>query len=978
MRYLFGDYVLDTQRAELHSAGAPIKLRRKAFQVLAYLLAHHERVVPKQELLEHLWPDQFVGDEVLKACIKAVRQALGEQGRTPRCLRTLHGQGYRFVAPVEVREPLPADVTALPSFSPQSAGRSTVPPVGREQELTRLHDWLTQARRSVRQMVFVTGEAGLGKTTLVETFMAELGHQGPLWIGHGQCVEHYGVGEAYLPVLEALGRLCRGPGGQEWVALLGQQAPTWLGQMPGLIRAADLETLRRRSGGATRERMLRELVEALEQLTAQQQPLVLVLEDLHWSDRSTLDLIAVLARRREPARLLLLGTFRPPEVLRRAHPLHTVQQELQLHGHGVELPLTLLTEEAIATYLAGRLPGLPRVDRLARLVHQRTEGNPFFMVTLVDSWRPQGILLEQDGVWALTAAVEALHNSVPASLRQMIDRQLDGLSAEEQRVLEAASVAGVEFSAAGVAAGLAQEVESVDDWCTALARRRQFLRTSGEQLWPDGTVAGAYRFVHALYQQVLYHRVSAAQRVRLHQRIGARLEAGHGAQAGDMAAALAMHFERGRDAHRAVQYLRQAGQRSMERSAHVEAAGHFTRALEVLKTLPATPERNQQELTLHFALGAALQITKGIAAPEVEHAYTQAHALCQQVGESPQLVTALFGLFRFYMGRLQLHTARDLGETLLRLVRRVHDPTLALIAHYANGWMWFVLGAFPAARHHVEEGIALYTPEQRRALVSCMGEDLGISCRTYAALTLWLLGYSAQALAHLHEALALAHGLSQPYMLAWMRSMTARFYQGLRDVPTVYEHADAIVALSTEQGFSFWAAVGTSLRGWALAMQGQGAEGMAQIRQGTAAMRATGAAVFVLYFCTLLADVCDHLGHTEDGLQALAEAHTILEQHEERWWEAEVHRLQGVLLLRQTMPQQEEAEVWLQRALDVARRQEAKVLELRAAMSLARLWQQQGKRDEASQLLGEVYGWFTEGFDTADLQAAKALLEELA
>jgi predicted ATPase len=448
--------------------------------------------------------------------------------------------------------------------------------------------------------------------------------------------------------------------------------------MPGLVRAADLEALQRRVVGATRDRMLRELAEALELL-------VLVLEDLQWSDPSTLDLVVVLARRREPARLLLIATYRPPEVRRRAHPLHTIQQELQLHGHGVALPLTLLTEEAIATYLACRLPGLPRVDRLARLVHQRTEGNPLFMVTLVDSWLTQGLLLEQDGVWVLAATVEALHNSVPDSLRQLIDRQLDGLSAAEQRVLEAASVAGVEFSAAGVAAGLAQEVESVDDWCTALARRGQFLRTIGEQAWPDGTVAGSYSFVHALYQQVLYHRVSAAQRVRLHQRIGARLEAGHGAQVGDMAAELAMHFARGRDAQRAVQYLRQAGQRSMERSAYVEAVGHLTRALEVLKTQPATPERTQHELTLHISLGAALQITKGIAAPEAEHAYTQAHALCQQVGETPELAPVRLGLFRFYMGRLQLHTAQELGETLLRLAQRAHDPTLAVIAHYANG-----------------------------------------------------------------------------------------------------------------------------------------------------------------------------------------------------------------------------------------------------------------------------------------------------
>ena len=259
-----------------------------------------------------------------------------------------------------------------------------------------------------------------------------------------------------------------------------------------------------------------------------------------------------------------------------------------------------------------------------------------------------------------------------------------------------------------------------------------------------------------------------------------------------------------------------------------------------------------------------------------------------------------------------------------------------------------------------------------------MGQDPGVGCRVYAARTLWLLGYPAQALARIHEALALAHALSHPYSLALVRCWAAYVSQWRRDVPAVHEHAEAAVALSTEQGFPLWVAQGTSLRGWALAMQGQGEEGMAQVRQGIAAWRATGAALLVPYFCTLLAEVSAHLGHIEDGLQALAEAHTLVEQQEERWWEAEIHRLRGVLLLRQPGTPQAEAETWLQRALDVARRQEAKSLELRAAMSLSRLWQQQGKQAAARALLAPIYGWFTEGFDTADLQEAKTLLEEFA
>ena len=286
-------------------------------------------------------------------------------------------------------------------------------------------------------------------------------------------------------------------------------------------------------------------------------------------------------------------------------------------------------------------------------------------------------------------------------------------------------------------------------------------------------------------------------------------------------------------------------------------------------------------------------------------------------------------------------------------------------------------GALPAARQHLEEGIARDTPAQPRTAVFRLGRDLGVACRVLAAVTLWLLGYPDQALTHIHEALALAHTLSHPYSQAYARVLAAFVTQFRRDVPAVHEHAEAAVALATEQGFPHWAAMGTVLWGWALAMQGQREEGIAQICQGIAAFRATGAAVYVPYFCTLLADVSAHLGHTDDGLQALAEAHTVIEQHEERYWEAEVYRLRGVLLLRQPGTPQDEAETCFQQALAIARRQEAKSLELRAATSLDRLWQCQGKRTAAHQLLADVYGWFTEGFDTADLQEAKVLLEEL-
>jgi DNA-binding winged helix-turn-helix (wHTH) protein/tetratricopeptide (TPR) repeat protein len=798
MRYVFGECTLDTQRYELHRAGRICPLRRKAFQVLAYLLAHADRVVSKQELCEQVWPEQFISDAALESALKAIRRALGDNRRDQRLLQTVYGQGYRFVAAVTTGDPaLPDRATPLaaprapmprPGLSLQGPQRCVPTVVGREAELAQLARWFERAQDGERHLVFVTGEPGIGKTTLVDAFLGRLADAAHVWIGRGQCVEEFGAGEAYRPVLEALGRLGRGPGGQALVALLAQQAPTWLVQMPGLVGAADLEALTRRLAGATRERMLRELAEALERLTAQQ-PLVLVLEDLHWSDPSTLDLLAVLARHREPARLLLIGTYRPYEVPRRAHPLAAVMQELQLHGCGVEVPVTLLSEDAIAAYLGARFPGLPCVDRLARLVHRHTEGQPLFMVTLVDAWLTQGVLTEQDGAWALPAGVEALHDRVPDSVRQMIDGQLDRLSPEEQRVLEAGSVAGVAFSAAAVAAGLGQAVAQVDDACAALARRGQWLQAVGDQRWPDGTVAGGYRFVHALYHHVLYHRVSAARRVQLHQCIGVREERGYGAEAEARAAELAVHFARGRDVPRAVQYLRQAGENALQRYSYQEAITHFSQGLTLLATLPATPARAQQELALQLALGPALMTSKG-PVPAVEQAYARARALCQQVGETPQLFAALQGLAWFYEGQGVLHTARELEEQLVRQAQRLAAPTPRLEAHAALGTTLFFLGDYATAAAHLAQGIALADPAEQRALAlrSVGLVAPGVRCLALAAHTRWCLGYPAQAVRWGQEALALAQEVAHPQSLAFAYNWAAFLSYRRREAPVVQQH----------------------------------------------------------------------------------------------------------------------------------------------------------------------------------------------
>ena len=342
-----------------------------------------------------------------------------------------------------------------------------------------------------------------------------------------------------------------------------------------------------------------------------------------------------------------------------------------------------------------------------------------------------------------------------------------------------------------------------------------------------------YVFKHALLQEAAYGTMPEAVCRTTHAQIAQALEGRFPEMVTAQPELVAQHHTAAGQPAEAIGYWQQAGQRALERSANLEAISHVTTGIELLKTLPETPEHTQQALTLYIALGTALQMAKGQATPEVEHAYTQARTLCQQVGEAPELVPVLFGLWRFYTVRPQFQMARELGEMLLRLAQPAHDPALAVLAHYALGTTWFCLGVLPAARMHLEEGIAHYTPDQRRAPAFRIGQDPGVACRANAARALWLLGYPEQALTRLCDALALAHTLSHPFSLAYAWCWAAFVSQFRQDVPAVYEHAEATVALATEQGFPQWAAHGTILRGWALAMQGQGEAGLTQSARGS-------------------------------------------------------------------------------------------------------------------------------------------------
>ena len=997
-RIIFDSFSLDLVNECLWQGSKAIKLRPKAFAVLNYLLERPGQLVTKEELLNSIWPETFVSDAVLKVTIRQLREALDDDPKSSRFIETAHRRGYRFIGQIAESEQVTPNqevgsVRTIPS-SHLPAEDSCWGFVGRDEALTRMRSWLQKMLEGERQIIFVTGEAGIGKTALVDTFVRSIASDRRIRIGRGQCLEQYGTGEAYLPLLEAIGRLCREQA--HVVDVLHAHAPMWLLQMPSLVSASDRELLNRGISGATRERMLREIGEALEALTSEQ-PLVLILEDLHWSDYSTLDLISYLATQRQPAHLMLIGTYRTAELIVSGHPLKAVKQELLAKQQCEELPLQYLNEDAVGKYLSIRFPGNRFPDGLATLIHERTEGNPLFMVNAVDFLVAEGLIVEHETRWELVVEIEKVEVGVPDSIKQMIEKQLDHLDAEKQRTLEAASVAGAEFSTLAVVAGLGEDRALVEARCDELARRHQFIQDRGVQELPNGEASTRYGFIHALYQNILYERMSASRLVQLHRRIGERGEDVYRENAGEIAAELAMHFDRGRDYKRAAKHFQQAADNAIRRFAYREAVGLARRGLELLRKLPDTAERAEQELLMQLTLGVPLIATEGYAAPDVGSVYLKARELCQQLGGTADVSEVLWGLRTYYTLRAEFATAREIAEEFLRLAERLSYPGLAMRGHWAMEIIFFHLGEFTLALEHYEKALSFYDPKHYLDDAFLYVQNPGVAMRCFAAWSLWFLGQPEQALERIQEALRLARELSEPHGLAQALFFAAVLHQLRREERKAQENAEAAIAVSREHGLALYQAMSTATRGWALILQERQEEGIQQMGEGLAAHRLTGAEVILPHFLAGLVEAFAKTRQVDEGLRVLEEALAVVHRNGERYYLAELYRIKGDLILLQAtdrglsraarsgVPVLEarrsevaEAEACFHQSIKIARQQKAKSWELRAGMSLARLYQDQNKRAEAHGLLEPIYNKFTEGFDTADLREAKALLDELS
>jgi predicted ATPase len=879
-------------------------------------------------------------------------EALGEQ--------TLRGVSepvhvYRILQTSEARGRLDVAVT-----------RGLTPLVGRESEVTLLRERWAQAQSGHGQVVLLTGDAGIGKSRLVQMLKEHVAHE-PHTRWECRSAEYYQNTPLY-PLTDLFQRIL------QW-----QQDETSDEKLTKLEQALSQYRLPREetvplvapllslplpedryaplalSPQRQRQKTLETIVAILLEL-AEHQPVLFILEDVHWTDPSTLELLNLVIEQIPTASLLTLLTCRP-----------TFQPSWHHRSYITEMTLNHLSHTQVAQIVTGITDGKTFPAEVLQQIITKTDGVPLFAEEMTKAILESGHLKAVDDHYELIGSFSTL--VIPATLQDSLMARLDRL-VTAKGIAQLGAAIGRQF-----AYDLLQAVSQLDE---ATLQRELRRLVAAEIVYQRGSPPqSTYVFKHTIIQDTAYESLLKSTRQQYHQKIAQVLEAQFPETAQAQPELLAHHCTEAGLTEHSVAYWYKAGQRAIQRSAHVEAIAHLRQGMALLKTLPETSERTQREVDMLIALGASLIATKGQATPEVQQTYLRAQHLCAHLDDPHQLFPVLCGLWIYYCIRAELQTAHELGKQLLTLAQQGQEAAMLCAAHRALGSTLFYLGTLTSAHTHVAQGIALYDLQQHRASVFLYGEDTGVFCRSLGARMLWCLGYPDQGLTRNDEAVTLAQQIAHPYSLGFALLCVAEIHQMLREVRSTQECAEVAIRLATDQGFLQFKAFSSIVHGWTLAHQGQAQEGITQITQGLTAWRVTGAELFRPYFLALLAEAHGTLGEPEAGLTVLVEALALVDTTGERWYEAEIYRIKGELLLAQSLDNHTEAETCFQQAISIARSQQAKSFELRTATSLSRLWQQQGKRQEAHDLLAPVYHWFTEGFDTADLQDAKALLNEL-
>ena len=845
--------------------------------------------------------------------------------------------------------------------------RGLTPFIGRERELELLLDGFERAKSGRGQAFSVVAEAGVGKSRLLYELRKTIANENITFL-EGKCLS-YTRNVPYHPMIDILKSNFKIVENDRYSDIkekvkLGLKT---LETEESAFLSYFLELISVKESGIDQilissEAKKTRTMEALKQIVlkgSELRPLILAVEDLHWIDNSSEESLKYLLKGIPAARVLLIFTYRPEFV-----------QTWGGRSYHSQVNLNRLSNRE-SLMMVSHLLGTEEVDSdLENIILEKTEGVPFFVEEFIKSLKDLNAIEEKDNKLCLAEDLQDV--VIPSRIQDVIMARVDSLPEGAKEVLQLGSVIGREIGHKL----LKQVIELPEEKLLShlsILKDSELLYERG--IYPDST----YVFKHALTQESIYQSLLKNTHQKYHGKIAETMEHHFPETADTQPETVGHHFKEAGLIERAIPYIHRAGERAVQRSANVEAIEQLKKGIELIKALSDSRKQKQQELMLCITLGQVYTVTKGFAAPEIEQVYTRAQNLCQQVGNLSDLFKVLHGLWVFYQSRAKHRKAKDLAEQLLRLAESQHDYSLLMQAYCTLGVSFHYLGELSLGLEHLEKGLKFYDSNRDSSYSFVLGKsDPKVFYNLFVVRILWLLGYPDQSLQKSQEMLALAYEFSHQYTIVEALVGVTRSHTLRREDQQTREHAEALISLAHEQGFSMRAAQGLFFQGWALAVQGHQKQGITTMHQSLATWQASGVETHIPDFLASIAEIYGKRGQIQEGLQTITKALNLIKKTEERWWEAEIYRLKGELLILESADNQSDAESCFNQALDVSRRQQAKSLELRATMSLSRLWQYQGKKEEARRLLSKIYGWFIEGFDTADLKDAKALLDELS
>lgn len=856
--------------------------------------------------------------------------------------------------------------------SPAGSRRNTV---GRTAERGALRRAYARVREGRSVVAAVTGEPGIGKSSLTDDFLAELAASPdrPI-VARGRCSERLAGSEAYLPILEALEHLLRRGSSISIENIMRTVAPTWYVQVASKSDHPSAAEMRNDAAAGSQERMKREIGAFVEDLS-RTRPLVIFLDDLHWADISTIDILNYLAGRFGDTRVLVLVTYRPSEMALAQNRFTAVSGELRSRGLFEEVPLRLLDRGDVERYLALEFPEHRFPPEFGAFVHAKTEGNPLFMADLVRYLHDSGSIAEEQGRWALTRPMSDLPKDLPESVRSMIARKIAQLDERDRRLLVAASVQGHEFDSATVSDAAEMDPGDVEERLDVLERVHVFVTRIREEEFPDRTLTLRYQFVHVLYQNALYGTLQPTRRASLSGRVARALVTRYGSRAAEIAARLAVLFEAARDFAVSAQYYFAAAGHALGLFGFREALSLAERGLDSLKGLPEGPERIQQELGLQMIRGQALRLMKGWSAPEIEPVFARARELCHQLNDPPELFPVLWAITLFHAIRGDLREYRKRADELMAMAEQSGNPVFLMGAHHLVGVNREFLGDMVEASRVLDRGRELHDPAQHRAYTAMYGLDPGMISRAMSSRPLWVLGYPDRALDRANETLALARSQRQPMTLVFAMLVTQGIHLNRGEAAQAVALGEEVIALCREYEMLQEREWSRSFQGAAFALLGRVDEGIAVLRDSLAVQAAIGSGLVRSAFLAILGDLLRIAGRVDEGLVAVAEGFDHAERTLEHGYIPELHRVRAQLL--EANGDLAGAEAAFRIAMETAAREQAKSFELRAATALANLLAAGGRRTDARAILAPVVGWFTEGYTTRDLIAARRTLESL-